>query len=283
MLLTDGFDSPVGTALERLSAAVPPGNWKCALSYGTWYLLSGKFPAIHTGADLDLEPYGGYGEPIYATANGVVTFAKDVPGTTWRNLVVIQHRLSDGRTLCSRYGHLKDIAVQVGQPVVRGQIIGHEGNADGAFAPHLHFDLSLGNTLLTNATNWPGDDLATVERLYVNPIRFIQENRPVSAVTEQLKALLQQAEALVDQIEPPAPPPTTRQTAVKYVTAQPSMNVRATPSTASTANVIGKLSYQTAVTVYTDQADPAWWQIAATNAMFPSDYLAAQWLSDTRP
>lgn len=196
----DGFDSPVGTLAERCGSVVLPGLWNCGLGYGVYYLLSGTSPAYHTGADIALEPYGGYGQPVYAVADGTVTFSKDVTGTTWRNLIVLDHG-----DVCSRYGHLKTRLVQPRDTVYRGQQIGTLGNADGAFAPHLHFDISPGQYLSRVPWDWPGPNLAAVRQKYVDPLVYIREHRPM--LSDQIIALAKQIETLAAQLEPAPPPP----------------------------------------------------------------------------
>jgi len=281
MLVTDGYDYPMGaTAIERQGAACPAG-WRVALGYGAYYLLLGN-PTIHTGLDVVYQDGGGYGTPFYAPANGVVIFAQDVTTSSWRLLLVLEHTEPDGSKTYTRFGHLKDVTVSAGDIVMRGQLIGHEGNANGLFAAHHHLDVSRDAILKTRPTYWPGNDYAAVQQYFVDPLQWLKEHRPMSAIADQIKALAQQIEVLTDQIEPPAPPP-VRATVMKYVTAQPSVNVRATPSTAITTNIVGKLTFQTAVLVYADQPDPAWRQISAGNGQYPDCYLAAQWLSAERP
>src|SRR5690606_11445877 len=78
----------------------------------------------------------------------------------------------------TRYAHLADFTVQVGQRVVRGQQIARVGNADGQVAYHLHFDLSTSGVLKTNPGHWPGADRAGVIAHYTDPKAFILAHRP---------------------------------------------------------------------------------------------------------
>ncbi len=64
-------------------------------------------PAMHTGIDLR----GDIGEPAHATAAGKVTIAGRDGG--YGNMVEINH----GNGLATRYGHLSEIDVKVGQTV----------------------------------------------------------------------------------------------------------------------------------------------------------------------
>lgn len=99
----------------------------------------------HEGQDLA----GAYGTPIFATADGVVTYAG------WENgygrLVKIQHAFG----LETRYGHLSQIRVDVGQRVSRGDRIGDMGNSGRSTGTHLHYEVRVSGTA-------------------VNPLKFIR-------------------------------------------------------------------------------------------------------------
>jgi murein DD-endopeptidase MepM/ murein hydrolase activator NlpD len=87
-------------------------------------------PAIHTGIDLR----GETGEPVRATATGRVTIAGREGG--YGNMVEINH----GNGLASRYGHLSQIGVKVGQFVRIGETIGRIGSTGRSTGPHLHYE-----------------------------------------------------------------------------------------------------------------------------------------------
>jgi murein DD-endopeptidase MepM/ murein hydrolase activator NlpD len=87
-------------------------------------------PAMHTGIDLRGEP----GEPVHATAAGRVTIAGRDGG--YGKMVEIDH----GNGLTTRYGHLSEIGVVVGQTVRSGQVIGKIGSTGRSTGPHLHYE-----------------------------------------------------------------------------------------------------------------------------------------------
>ena len=87
-------------------------------------------PAMHTGLDLR----GDIGEPARATADGTVRIAGREGG--YGNLVEIDH----GNGFATRYGHLSEIAVKVGQKVRIGEIIGRIGSTGRSTGPHLHYE-----------------------------------------------------------------------------------------------------------------------------------------------
>ena len=88
---------------------------------------------MHAGMDLT----GDKGEPIYASANGVVTHAGRANG--YGNMVEIGH----GRGIDTRYGHLSKILVQEGDVVRQGQVIGLMGSTGRSTGTHLHYEIRL--------------------------------------------------------------------------------------------------------------------------------------------
>ncbi len=91
-------------------------------------------PAMHTGLDLRAH----YGDPVEATAAGVVTKAERDGG--YGNLVEIDH----GNGLQTRYGHLSSFAVSVGQRVKVGQVVGYVGSTGRSTGSHLHYETRVG-------------------------------------------------------------------------------------------------------------------------------------------
>jgi murein DD-endopeptidase MepM/ murein hydrolase activator NlpD len=89
--------------------------------------------AMHTGIDFR----GEVGDPIHATAGGTVTVAGWTGG--YGKLVEIDH----GNGLATRYGHLSEIDVEVGQTVRAGAVIGKLGSTGRSTGPHLHYETRL--------------------------------------------------------------------------------------------------------------------------------------------
>jgi murein DD-endopeptidase MepM/ murein hydrolase activator NlpD len=87
-------------------------------------------PAMHTGLDMR----GDTGDPVHATASGRVSMAGPEGG--YGNMVEIEH----GNGLATRYGHLSEIDVKVGQKVRIGEVIGRIGSTGRSTGPHLHYE-----------------------------------------------------------------------------------------------------------------------------------------------
>ena len=91
---------------------------------------------MHEGTDMA----GSYGTPIYATADGVITHAGWDSG--YGRLVKIRHDFG----VETRYAHLSQIRVEVGQRVSRGDRIGDMGNSGRSTGTHLHYEVRLGGS-----------------------------------------------------------------------------------------------------------------------------------------
>ncbi|MDR3403406.1 MAG: peptidoglycan DD-metalloendopeptidase family protein [Chthoniobacter sp.] len=125
----DGFELPVG----------PNGTGD------GYYIARGYRPNGHLGEDWN-GVHGGdtdLGDPVYATANGYVMFARNYH-VGWGNVVILRHAYYEGSTLKyvdSLYGHLLEFFVQEGEQVKRGQKIARIGNNFGMYEAHLHFEM----------------------------------------------------------------------------------------------------------------------------------------------
>ncbi len=101
--------------------------------FGTRDDPMGRGNRMHEGQDLA----GAYGSPVYATADGVVTYAG------WENgygrLIKIRHAFG----IETRYAHLSQIRVNVGDKVSRGERIGDMGNSGRSTGTHLHYEVHI--------------------------------------------------------------------------------------------------------------------------------------------
>ena len=90
-------------------------------------------PAMHTGLDFR----AAMGDPVRATANGKVVSAGWAGG--YGRMVEVDH----GNGLSTRYGHLSEISVKVGDPIKIGQVIGEVGSTGRSTGPHLHYETRI--------------------------------------------------------------------------------------------------------------------------------------------
>lgn len=89
---------------------------------------------MHEGTDFAAAS----GTPIYATGDGVVTHAGWQGG--YGRLIKIQHAFG----IETRYAHLSNIRVKVGDRVSRGDRIGDMGNSGRSTGTHLHYEVRIG-------------------------------------------------------------------------------------------------------------------------------------------
>lgn len=89
--------------------------------------------ALHSGLDVVAAP----GKEIVVTGDGLVTSAGYLGALG--NAVYVSH----GYGLATRYGHLSRIAVEAGQRVKRGQVIGYLGNSGRSTGYHLHYEVQV--------------------------------------------------------------------------------------------------------------------------------------------
>jgi murein DD-endopeptidase MepM/ murein hydrolase activator NlpD len=97
--------------------------------------FSGK-ATMHAGLDIAAAP----GSPIYAPADGVVSFAGYDEG--YGKLVSVDH----GYGVTTRFGHTSQIYVQVGQKVSKWDVIAAVGNTGRSTGPHLHYEVRINGT-----------------------------------------------------------------------------------------------------------------------------------------
>ncbi|MBE6024177.1 MAG: M23 family metallopeptidase [Cellulosilyticum sp.] len=94
----------------------------------------------HEGIDIRTAMY----TPIFAIADGVITkAAPDSKGVDQGGGHMIF--LDLGNELEVRYMHLAAYAVQTGDRVYAGQLIGFTGNSGDSTTPHLHFEYRMNN------------------------------------------------------------------------------------------------------------------------------------------
>jgi len=91
---------------------------------------------MHAGLDIAAAP----GSPVYAPADGVVSYAGYDQG--YGKLVSIDH----GYGVSTRFGHTSQVYVQVGQKVSKWDVIAAVGNTGRSTGPHLHYEVRINGT-----------------------------------------------------------------------------------------------------------------------------------------
>ncbi|WP_434722927.1 M23 family metallopeptidase [Mesorhizobium sp. RIZ17] len=90
--------------------------------------------ALHTGMDFRAP----IGMPAKVTAAGTVTRAGWAGG--YGRMVEVDH----GNGFATRYGHLSEIDVAIGQKLAAGDVIGKTGSSGRSTGPHLHYEVRHG-------------------------------------------------------------------------------------------------------------------------------------------
>jgi murein DD-endopeptidase MepM/ murein hydrolase activator NlpD len=89
--------------------------------------------AFHAGLDFG----AARGAKVRATAPGRIVYAG--PAGAYGNMVELDH----GMGITTRYGHLKSIAVEVGDAIEFRQVIGVVGTSGRSTGRHLHYEIRL--------------------------------------------------------------------------------------------------------------------------------------------
>ncbi len=101
------------------------------------------YTSYHSGVDFRAPG----GTPVYAPASATVSLVE--PLTVRGNAIVLDH----GWGVLTGYWHLSSMAVEVGQKVEQGEIIGHVGNTGLSTGAHLHWETWVGG-ISVDGTQW---------------------------------------------------------------------------------------------------------------------------------
>jgi murein DD-endopeptidase MepM/ murein hydrolase activator NlpD len=126
-----------GYPLQSVTTVLMPYGWQTHPTTGQVF--------FHSGVDL-LAPVG---SPVQAIAPGTIVFANDQG--SYGQLVIINHEGG----LQSRYAHLGEIRVSVGEKVNQGDLLGTVGTTGEPTVsqPHLHFEIRSSSDL-----GWVAED-----------------------------------------------------------------------------------------------------------------------------
>jgi murein DD-endopeptidase MepM/ murein hydrolase activator NlpD len=120
----------------------PAKGW-LASSFGRRESPFSKRREFHKGIDVSAPK----GTPVYATANGTVTFAGR-KGSLGK-IIVIEH----GHGFTTRYAHNHKLLKKKGETVKRGDKIALVGNTGRSTGPHVHYEVHI-NGMPVNPLNY---------------------------------------------------------------------------------------------------------------------------------
>lgn len=104
----------------------------------------------HNGVDLAAPT----GTPVYATADGYVSKAEWF--SSYGNYIAIEH----GADMQTRFAHLSRIAVNEGERVQKGDLIGYVGSTGRSTGPHLHYEVRVAGAAVDPTPYMTGERLA---------------------------------------------------------------------------------------------------------------------------
>ena len=186
-------------ALPTLDDAANSPRFICPVKYK---YISRFATNGHRGDDL----CAAEGTEIYAAADGVVLAAQE--HYSWGNFVEIDHGTdANGLRWSTLYAHMQSCAVQVGQTVTAGQVIGYVGSTGNATGNACHFEMQVNGTLVEPRyfTAYGGSDAAELTQEKADEILAEAVRR---AASDQVTAADGAALSGVDLFTlPVAPPP----------------------------------------------------------------------------
>lgn len=128
----ESTDPSVG--LKSIMTAVPahlPTFGFISSGYGTRRSPFHGRLVHHNGVDFAVR----YGSPVFATAEGVVTYSGWYRGLG--RMVMINH----GYGIVTKYGHNSGLTVKVGDVVKRGDVIARAGSSGRSTGSHVHYEV----------------------------------------------------------------------------------------------------------------------------------------------
>ncbi|MFW5634178.1 MAG: M23 family metallopeptidase [Erythrobacter sp.] len=151
-----GPGAPAERPVISVPSRMPLSGFRMTSDYGmrTHPVLGRR--AHHKGVDLAAPT----GTPVYATADGIIGRADFSP--SYGLVIYVDH----GADLETRYAHLSKLAVDRGERVRKGDLIGYVGSTGRSTGPHLHYEVR-------------------VEGVAVNPIPYMVETEVQVAAADR--------------------------------------------------------------------------------------------------
>ena len=119
------------TSLQRANPSIWPVRGWLTSGFGWRRNPVLRTRQLHTGLDIAAPR----GTPVMAPADGHVVFAGY--HSAYGNMVVMDH----GYGITTKYAHTSHILVEVGDRILRGDMIAKVGNTGRSTGPHLHYEV----------------------------------------------------------------------------------------------------------------------------------------------
>ena len=133
--------TPNTAGLPNLDDPAASPRFACPVDYT--YISRYATDGSHRGDDLTAPK----GTPVYAAQDGVV--AEATFHYSYGNFVQLDHgQDAGGHSWTTLYGHMDDLAVQPGQVVKTGDLLGHVGSTGNSVGNHLHFEMLADGVLV---------------------------------------------------------------------------------------------------------------------------------------
>lgn len=172
--------TPNTAGLPNLDDPAASPRFACPVDYT--YISRYATDGSHRGDDLTAPK----GTPVYAAQDGVV--AEATFHYSYGNFVQLDHgQDAGGHSWTTLYGHMDDLAVQPGQVVKTGDLLGHVGSTGNSVGNHLHFEMLADGVL--------------VQPRYFTAYRDGERAELTAEAAAEVKARLAEAEAQAQQAQ----------------------------------------------------------------------------------
>ena len=172
--------TPNTAGLPNLDDPAASPRFACPVDYT--YISRYAMDGSHRGDDLTAPK----GTPVYAAQDGVV--AEAAFHYSYGNFVQLDHgQDAGGHSWTTLYGHMDDLAVQPGQVVKTGDLLGHVGSTGNSVGNHLHFEMLADGVL--------------VQPRYFTAYRDGERAELTAEAAAEVKARLAEAEAQAQQAQ----------------------------------------------------------------------------------
>jgi len=153
-------DGPENSSGHRRTVVALNGRTYISQRFASDWVMAGKNGNTFHDSREKNENFWGYGQPVFAVADGEITEAVDkfpdnTPGkplqpVTLENIAGNHVIVRIGKDQYAMYAHLKSgsVRVRLHQMVRAGEVLAQVGNSGNTTGTHLHFQLSDGNSPL---------------------------------------------------------------------------------------------------------------------------------------